>query len=119
MDLKAETTLTQEASEPEIAIPMVGGDMGVEALKANFNALLYLLTEQMAVQKKLLLVLSEKSVLSEDQTDAVLAVTEDKEVLTATYGELFARFVGYYSSVRQLLQDGKIFTEEELEKKNG
>lgn len=93
----------------QVAIPLIGGDLGMEEVKANFNALLYLQTEQMAVLLKLLDLLVRNGVATqEDMNDEVLAVTGDKEQLTSIYNEMFTRFVGYYSSLRKLMADGKV-----------
>ena len=93
----------------EVAIPLIGGDLGMEEIKANFNALLYLQTEQMAILLKLLDFLVKKELATpEEMNDQILAVTGDKEQLTGIYNELFTRFVGYYSSLRKLMADGKI-----------
>ena len=94
----------------QVAIPLIGGDLGMEEVKANFNALLYLQTEQMAILLKLLdYMVSKDLATAEDMNDKILAVTGDKEQLTSIYNEMFTRFVGYYSSLRKLMADGKIF----------
>jgi hypothetical protein len=41
--------------------------------------------------------------------EEILGVTGDQNQLTAIYNEMFSRFVGYYSSLRRLMADGKIF----------
>lgn len=105
-------SITQEETAPQedVAIPLIGGDLGMEEVKANFNALLYLQTEQMAVMLKLVDLLVRKEVATADEmNDEVLSVTADAKELTAIYNEMFARFVGYYSSLRKLMADGKIF----------
>lgn len=109
--------ITQEETAPEedVAIPLIGGDLGLEEVKANFNALLYLQTEQMAVQLKLVDLLVRKGVATaEEMNEEVLSVTADAKELTAIYNEMFARFVGYYSSLRKLMADGKIFEADEV-----
>lgn len=81
----------------------------VNELKANFNALLYLLTENMAVSLELLKKLNEKEVLTDDEVDQVLEVTGNKEELTRVYNEVFTRFIGYYQAVMRTIveeQDG-------------
>ncbi len=93
----------------QIAIPLIGGDLGMEEVKANFNALLYLQTEQMAILLKLLDYMVAKDLASaEDMNEKILSVTGDKDQLTGIYNEMFTRFVGYYSSLRKLMADGKI-----------
>lgn len=95
---------------PENAVPLIGGDMDIEEIKANFNALLYLMTEQMAVQLKVLDLLVEKELATpEELNEQVLSVTGDQEQLSGIYNEMFSRFVGYYSSLRKLMADGKVF----------
>jgi len=92
-----------------VAIPLIGGDLGIEEIKANFNALLYLQTEQMAILLKLLDFLVKKELATpEEMNNEILAVTGDKDQLTGIYNEMFTRFVGYYSSLRKLMADGKI-----------
>ncbi len=94
----------------DVAIPLIGGEMGMDEVKANFNALLYLQTEQMAVMLKVIDLLVKKEIgTAEEMNDEVLGVTGDQEQLTAIYNEMFSRFVGYYSSLRRLMADGKIF----------
>lgn len=93
----------------QVAIPLIGGDLSMEEVKANFNALLYLQTEQMAILLKILDMLSKKGIATTDElNEDVLSVTGDKEELTLIYNEMFTRFVGYYSSLRKLMADGKI-----------
>ncbi len=93
----------------QVAIPLIGGDLGMEEIKANFNALLYLQTEQMAILLKLIDFMVTKDLATpEEMNEKILSVTGDKEQLTGIYNELFTRFVGYYSSLRKLMADGKI-----------
>ncbi|MBD3261021.1 MAG: hypothetical protein GF334_04965 [Candidatus Altiarchaeales archaeon] len=75
-----------------------------EELKANFNAMLYLLTESMAVHMELLKVLQEKGTLSGEEADKVLNVTGDKQALVGVYNEVFTRFTGYYQAVRNMIE---------------
>jgi hypothetical protein len=97
-------------SREDVAIPLIGGDMGMDEVKANFNALLYLQTEQMAVLLKVIDLLVEKDLgTAEEMNEKILGVTGDQEQLTSIYNEMFGRFVGYYSSLRRLMADGKIF----------
>jgi hypothetical protein len=108
---EAEVDMENGPVGPEdVAIPLIGGDMGMDEVKANFNALLYLQTEQMAVLLKVIDLLVKKEIgTKEEMNDEVLGVTGDQEQLTAIYNEMFSRFVGYYSSLRRLMADGKIF----------
>ena len=105
-----EPKITEDPKDlDQTAIPLIGGDLSMEEIKSNFNALLYLQTEQMAVLLKLLDLLVAKDLATpEDMNDKVLSVTGDKEQLTSIYNELFTRFVGYYSSLRKLMADGKV-----------
>ena len=116
-NVQGSTSIAQEApsstANPEeldqVAIPLIGGDLGMDEIKANFNALLYLQTEQMAILLKLLDLLVKKGVATgEEMNEEVLAVTADRDGLTQIYNEMFTRFVGYYSSLRKLMVDGKI-----------
>jgi len=111
-DISGSTTIEQETVKEEepVAIPLIGGSMNLEEIKANFNALLYLMTENMGIQLKLMEALVQKEVLTaDDMNEKVLSVTGDKEELTLVYNEMFSRFVGYYTSLRQLMADGKVF----------
>lgn len=105
-----EPKITESPEElDQVAIPLIGGDLGMEEIKANFNALLYLQTEQMAILLKLLdFIVSKDLATAEEMNDQILSVTGDKEQLTGIYNEMFTRFVGYYSSLRKLMADGKI-----------
>ncbi|KKM00838.1 hypothetical protein LCGC14_1800480 [marine sediment metagenome] len=105
-----EPKITKNPKElDQVAIPLIGGDLGIEEIKANFNALLYLQTEQMAILLKLLDFLVKKELATpEEMNNEILAVTGDKDQLTGIYNEMFTRFVGYYSSLRKLMADGKI-----------
>ena len=105
-----EPKITENPEElDQVAIPLIGGDLGMEEVKANFNALLYLQTEQMAILLKLLDFLVAKELATpEEMNDQILSVTGDKEQLTGIYNEMFTRFVGYYSSLRKLMADGKV-----------
>jgi hypothetical protein len=105
-----EPKITENPEElDQVAIPLIGGDLGMEEIKANFNALLYLQTEQMAILLKLLDFMVAKDLASaEDMNEKILSVTGDKDQLTGIYNEMFTRFVGYYSSLRKLMADGKI-----------
>ncbi len=105
-----EPKITENPKElDQVAIPLIGGDLGIEEIKANFNALLYLQTEQMAILLKLLDFLVKKELATpEEMNNEILAVTGDKDQLTGIYNEMFTRFVGYYSSLRKLMADGKI-----------
>jgi hypothetical protein len=97
-------------STEDVAIPLIGGEMGMDEVKANFNALLYLQTEQMAVMLKIIDFLVKKDIgTAEEMNEEILGVTGDQNQLTAIYNEMFSRFVGYYSSLRRLMADGKIF----------
>lgn len=111
-DVSGSINIGQETASapPPDAIPLIGGDMDIEEIKANFNALLYLMTEQMAVQLKVLDFLAEKGLATPDElNEKILSVTGDQEGLSSIYNEMFSRFVGYYSSLRKLMADGKIF----------
>jgi hypothetical protein len=111
-DVSGSINIGQEPVDapPADAIPLIGGDMGLDEIKANFNALLYLMTEQMAVQLKVLDLLAEKGMATpEEMNEKILSVTGSQEQLSQIYNEMFTRFVGYYSSLRQLMADGKIF----------
>lgn len=105
-----EPKITENPEElDQVAIPLIGGDLGIEEIKANFNALLYLQTEQMAILLKLLdFMVAKELATAEEMNDQILAVTGDKNQLTSIYNEMFTRFVGYYSSLRKLMADGKI-----------
>lgn len=105
-----EPKITENPEElDQVAIPLIGGDLGIEEIKANFNALLYLQTEQMAILLKLLdFMVAKELATAEEMNDKILAVTGDKNQLTSIYNEMFTRFVGYYSSLRKLMADGKI-----------
>lgn len=72
-------------------------------LKANFNALLYLLTENMAVSLEILRKLNDKELMSAEEVDDVLKVTGNKDSLSNVYNEVFTRFVGYYQAVQQAI----------------
>lgn len=78
-----------------------------EELKANFNAMLYLVTESMAVHMETLKLLQEKGVLSKEEVDRVLNVTGDKQALVGVYNEVFTRFTGYYQAVRNMIENEK------------
>ncbi|KKK82309.1 hypothetical protein LCGC14_1778800 [marine sediment metagenome] len=105
-----EPKITENPKElDQVAIPLIGGDLGIEEIKANFNALLYLQTEQMAILLKLLdFMVAKELATAEEMNNEILAVTGDKNQLTGIYNEMFTRFVGYYSSLRKLMADGKI-----------
>jgi len=117
IEVTGSLNLTQTPPEDrpnDTVVPLIGGKMDKEELQANFNALLYLLTEQMAVFLKTIDMLVEKEIITpEEANDKVLAVTGSKEELTETYNQIFTRFVGYYSSLRQMMEDGQIFKEGE------
>jgi len=117
IDVTGSLNLTQTPPEDrpdDVVVPLLGGDMDKDELKANFNALLYLLTENMSVSLKTLDLLTEKGLITaEEANEGVLSVTGSKEELTQTYNEIFQRFVGYYSSLRQMMADGQIFKEGE------
>jgi hypothetical protein len=114
-DATGSVTIGQKAPEgsngpDDRAIPLIGGQMDVDEIKANFNALLYLMTEQMAVQLKLMEVMVANGVVTpEDLNEKVLSVTGNQEELSGTYNEMFTRFVGYFSALKKLQEDGKIF----------
>lgn len=82
----------------------------MDEIKANFNAMLYLLTENMAVSLEILKRLQEKEVLSEEDNNEILSVTGDKEGLTRVYNEVFTRFIGYYQSVQRMIQEDRFDT---------
>lgn len=77
-----------------------------DELKANFNSLLYLLTETMALNISTVQMLAKKGIIDEEEFKKVFSVTGDKEALTNVYNELFGRFVGYYGKVREMIADG-------------
>jgi len=86
-----EPKITENPEElDQVAIPLIGGDLGMEEVKANFNALLYLQTEQMAILLKVLDFLVAKDLATpKEMNDDVLSVTGDKEQLTGIYNEMF------------------------------
>lgn len=99
----------EPVEQEEVAIPLIGGRMDENEVKANFNALLYLMTEQMAVQLKMMDLLVRKEMVSpEEMNDSVLAVTGNQEELTTIYNEMFTRFVGYFAALKKLQEDGRI-----------
>lgn len=78
-------------------------DYDMNELKGNFNALLYMVTETMAVSLEILKKLHEKELLTAEDTDAVLEVTGNKQELTRVYNEVFTRFVGYYQAIMRTI----------------
>ncbi len=117
VDVTGSLNLTQTPPEDrpdDQVVPMLAGKMDPDEVKANFNALLYLMTEQMAVQQKLIHLLVEKEIITADEVNGqILEVTGNKEALTGVYNEMFVRFIGYCDAIRQMFKDGKVFKEGE------
>lgn len=82
----------------------------MDEIKANFNAMLYLLTENMAVSLEILKRLKGLEVLTEEHTNEILSVTGDRDELTRVYNEVFTRFIGYYQSVQRMIQEERFDT---------
>lgn len=96
-------------SEQLVQSMQMDGDK--EELIANFNAILYLLTEQMGINLALLDLLVEKGILTQEEAnEKVLSVTGDKSTLTHVYQQLYGRFINYYGAVREMIEKGSYYT---------
>ncbi len=91
--------------EAAAASPPVGQDVHapVEPLdiRLNFNCMLYLFTELVALFNELVLILKEKETLTEADIKRIFEITADKEGLSKVYQPVFNRFMEYYVATRK------------------
>jgi hypothetical protein len=70
-------------------------------IRLNFNCVLYILTDLVALLNKQMEVLHAKGHLSTEDLEGIYAVTTDKEKLGRVYGTVFNRFMDYYVANRK------------------
>ena len=83
--------------------PPVNVNAPIEPLdiRLNFNCMLYLFTELMALFNELIKTLHEKEQVTEDDIRRIFAITADKDTLMQTYQPVFNRFMEYYVLTKQ------------------
>ena len=94
-----EAPVAEEQPTPEPVDP----NSPVEPLdiRLNFNAVLYILTEVVALFNRQLETLHEAGHLTDEQVQAIYAVTADKETLGRSHAAVFNRFMEYYMATKQ------------------
>lgn len=94
--------LNQEEGEPE-APPVQDVHAPIDPLdiRLNFNCMLYLFTELMALNNELMVVLLERGDLTQEEVTRIYQVTADKDALVKIYQPVFARFMDYYVATKR------------------
>jgi len=72
--------------------------------KANFSALLYVVTEQQALIGRLLEVLLANGVLSAAQLERVTDIYGDENTLQPVYADVYKRFAWYFMATKELIE---------------
>ena len=78
------------------------------AMKANFSALLYVITEQQALLGKLLEVMLTNGILSDAQLKKVTEVYGDEDVLQPVYEDVYKRFAWYFMATKEMIMEGAV-----------
>jgi len=78
------------------------------AMKANFSALLYVITEQQALFGRLLEVMLANGDLSDVQLKKVTDVYGDQETLQPVYEDVYKRFAWYFMATKEMILEGKV-----------
>ena len=69
-------------------------------IRLNFNCMLYLFTELLALQNELVVLLKERGDLSEEEVVRIYGVTSKQEGLARVYKPVFSRFMEYYVNLK-------------------
>ncbi len=97
-------SINLEATAPD-ATPLAPQDLNapVEPLdiRLNFNCMLYLFTEIVALMNELVLTLKNNDNLSDEDIKNIYEITANKESLTRVYQPVFNRFMEYYIATKK------------------
>ena len=70
-------------------------------IRLNFNCMLYLFTELVALFNELVLIMKEKESLTDADIQRIYKITADKEGLSRVYKPVFNRFMEYYVATKE------------------
>lgn len=79
----------------------IHSDLDPIDIRLNFNALLYLFTELIAIFNQLVLTMKEKETITDAEIKKIYEITTEKDVLTRTYTPVFNRFMEYYIATKK------------------
>ena len=96
IDLNPDAAPTSTAPQQDVHAPVEPLD-----IRLNFNCMLYLFTELVALFNELVLILKEKESLTDDDIKRIYQITADKESLSKVYKPVFNRFMEYYVATKK------------------
>lgn len=96
--------LENKPREPNVPAQDLHAPVDPADIRLNFNCLIYLFTEQMAMFNELTKLLKEQAIFDDADIRTIYSVTGDKEVLSLVYQAVFQRFIEYYASLKQEVQ---------------
>ncbi len=101
--MTTETIDLNPGAAEETAAPKQDVYAPVEPLdiRLNFNCMLYLFTELVAIFNELVKIMKEKENLTEDDIKRIYQITTNKEDLSRVYQPVFNRFMEYYVATKQ------------------
>lgn len=70
-------------------------------IRLNFNCMLYLFTELVALMNELVLTMKKNGQLSDEDIKNIYEITANKESLTKVYQPVFNRFMEYYVATKR------------------
>ncbi len=74
-------------------------------LKANINAMLFVLTDFLTLQTELMKKLIDSKVLTEEQVQAIYAATGNKEIVEQVHAAIYSRYANYFEKSREVIRE--------------
>ena len=89
------------AEEPVATAQNVYAPVEPVDIRLNFNCMLYLFTELVALFNELVLIFKERGDLTDEEIERIYKITANKEGLSKVYQPVFNRFMEYYVATKQ------------------
>ena len=98
--INLEPTVTPE---PQAPVQDINAPIEPMDVRLNFNCMLYLFTELVALLNELVLTMKKNGQLSDEDIKNIYEITAKQEALTKVYEPVFNRFMEYYVSTKKKL----------------
>ena len=98
--INLEPTVTPE---PQAPVQDINAPIEPMDVRLNFNCMLYLFTELVALLNELVLTMKNNGQLSDEDIKNIYEITANQESLTKVYQPVFNRFMEYYVSTKKKL----------------
>ena len=96
IDLNPDAAPTTATLQQDVHAPVEPLD-----IRLNFNCMLYLFTELVALFNELVLIFKERGDLTDEEIERIYKITANKEGLSKVYQPVFNRFMEYYVATKQ------------------